>query len=236
MPGKLKSSIRNRLRIAEVPVSEPQLRCLLCDLLLAEEGRTETPTETCRQCGRKVVAGQSGSDVELQPLNPPPKAKPVALDLELLPEAAVVSPPTPPPLPPPTADDIPSVPVLTKAKRVEPDVPTVQPRGKITSDPTSVPYAAKRVADAPTRPGPNFPSSPPPPAPPANRPSGKAMPQFPPRKVSIPDPARVSSATPKPKVIQAFAILGCMTFLAVVAIIIIISCIVIGLMKAAKLV
>jgi hypothetical protein len=36
-------------------------------------------------------------------------------------------------------------------------------------------------------------------------------------------------------VLQAFAILGCMTLLAIAAIVVIISCIVIGLMKASKL-
>ncbi len=204
-------------------MSEPQLRCLLCDLILAEEGRTDYPTETCKQCGRKVLAGQSVDEVVLQPLNPPPKSKPLDLDLDLLPEAAVV---TPPPLPP--ADDIPSVPVLNKAKRVEPDVPTVQPRGKITTDPAGVPYAARPLPAPDPRPTAPVP-------PPATRPANKPMPQFPPPKTKLPDPARVPSTTPRPKVLQAFAILGCMTVLAIIAVVIIISCIVIGLMKASKL-
>jgi hypothetical protein len=213
-------------------VSEPQLRCLLCDLLLADENARDQPSETCKQCGRKVLAGQGGDDVELQPLNPPPRPKPLDLDLDLLPEAAVV-PPTPSAPPPPAtpADDIPSVPVLDKARRVEADVPTVQPRGKTTSTPASVPYAAKRVNEAPTaRTGPAFP-----PPPPATRPAGKTIPQFPGKKVTLPDPSRVPSTTPRPKVLQAFAILGCMTLMAIAAIVVIISCIVIGLMKASKL-
>ncbi len=213
-------------------MSEPQLRCLLCDLLLADENARDQPSETCKQCGRKVLAGQTDDEVALQPLNPPPRPKPLDLDLDLLPEAAVVmpTPAAPPPLPP--TDDIPSVPVLNKATRVESDVPTVQPRGKVTTTPASVPYAAKRVNEAPTaRTGPAFP----PPPSPATRPAGKAMPQFPPPKSKLPDPARVPSTTPRPKVLQAFAILGCMTLLGVLAVIVIISCIVIGLMKASKL-
>lgn len=232
----------------EVPVSDPQLRCLLCDLILADENARGQPTETCRQCGRKVLAGQTADEaVDLQPLNPPPKSKPLDLDIDLLPEAAVVpaasraTPPEPPlPVPPPLTkpaldDDIPSVPVLSKARRVEPEVPevpTVQPRGKISTNPSSVPYAARRATEAPTaRTGPATPTSPPPP--PAARPANKPVPPF--RKPALPDPSRVASTTPRPKVLQAFAVLGCMTFLAIVAIVIIITCIIAGLMKAGKL-
>lgn len=220
-------------------MSEPQLRCLLCDLLLADENARDQPTETCKQCGRKVLAGQSGDEaVELQPLNPPHRPKPLDLDLELLPEAAIVPPTTQTAPPPPEtpADDIPSVPVMNRAKRVEADVPTVQPRGRVTSTPSSVPYAAKRVSDPPAaRSGPAFPPPATPSPPPPPRPAGKSMPQFPSKKVSIPDPARVTSATPRPKVLQAFAILGCMTLMAIAAVVVIISCIVIGLMKASKI-
>lgn len=225
--------------LREVPVSEPQLRCLLCDLILADENARDQPTETCRQCGRKVLAGQSAEAVDLQPLNPPPpRSKPLDLDIDLLPEAAVVPPPPTPTSTPPSKpsldDDIPSVPVLNKAKRVEsdiPEVPTVQPRGKISTSPANVPYAARRAGEAPTvRTGP---ATPVPPPPPATRPAGRPMP--PTRKVALPDPSRVASATPRPKVLQAFAVLGCMTFLAVIAVVIIISCIVVGLMKAGKI-
>ncbi len=202
-------------------MSEPQLRCLLCDLILAEEGRTDYPTETCKQCGRKVLAGQTADgEPPLQPLNPPPRSKPMDLDLETLPEAAVVPPPPARPQPQfPPDDDIPSVPVVNKAKRADPDVPTVQPRGKITTNPASVPYAA-RPASPPA----------PKPAPPAPRPVAP----IPPRKAALPDPSRAASVTPRPRVLQAFAILGCMTVLAVGAIVVIISCIVMGLMTASK--
>lgn len=219
-------------------MSDPQLRCLLCDLILADENARDQPTETCRQCGRKVLAGQTADEaVDLQPLNPPPKSKPLDLDIDLLPEAAVV-PPTPaapstPPAKPAFDDDIPSVPVLSKARRVEPEVPevpTVQPRGKISTNPSSVPYAARRATEAPTaRTGPATPTSPPAPA---ARPASKPIPV---RKPTLPDPSRVTSTTPRPKVLQAFAVLGCMTFLAIVAVVIIITCIIAGLMKAGKL-
>jgi len=227
----------------EVPVSEPQLRCLLCDLILADENARDQPTETCRQCGRKVLAGQTAEAVELQPLNPPTKSKPLDLDIDLLPEAAVVPsvPPVPSPPSPPTKptleDDIPSVPVLNKARRVEPEVPavpTVQPRGKISTNPASVPYTARRTTEAPTaRTGPATPVPPPPP--PAARPGSRPVPTSSARKPNLPDPSRVTSTTPRPKVLQAFAILGCMTFLAIIAVVIIITCIVAGLMKAGKI-
>jgi hypothetical protein len=117
--------------------------------------------------------------------------------------------------------------VLNKASRVVQDVPTVQPRGKVTSTPSSVPYAAKRVTEAPTaRTGPAFPPPAAPSPPPPSRPTGKTIPQFPAKKVSLPDPSRVPSTTPRPKVLQAFAILGCMTFLAVIAIVVI--CVLLG--------
>jgi hypothetical protein len=204
----------------EVIVSEPQLRCLLCDLILAEEGRTDYPTETCKQCGRKVLAGQTaGGEPPLQPLGPPPRSKPVDLDLETLPEASVVPPPPAAPSRPQPQfpdDDIPSVPVVNKARRADPDVPTVQPRGKISTSPASVPYAAR------------------PASPPAAAKTAAPRPA-PPRKAALPDPSRAASVTPRPRVLQAFAILGCMTVLAVAAIVVIISCIVMGLMTASKL-
>ncbi|MCU0704384.1 MAG: hypothetical protein MUF18_10450 [Fimbriiglobus sp.] len=204
-------------------MTDPQLRCLLCDLILADEKAQNQPTETCKQCGRKVLAGQAAGagEVELQPLNPPPRSNPIDLDLDTLPEAAIV-----PPTSPPLEDNIPSVPVRSQAKRVEADVPTVQPRGKITSDPASVPYVARRAEPPParpaTKPAPQFP------------PAGKPEPPRPTRKVNLPDPTRTASVAPRPKVLQAFAILGCMTFLGIVAVIVIITCIVAGLMKAGR--
>ncbi len=220
-------------------MAEPQLRCLLCDLILADANARDQPTETCQQCGRKVLAGQAvEGEVELQPLNPPSRSQPLDLDIDLLPEAAVVPPPPgsrggPPPDPQPIpttkrADEIPSVPVLSKARRAQPDVPTVSPGGKITTDPGGVPYTARRAVEPPSH---RATATKPPPAAPA---VGKAIPQFPPRRVTVPGPPRVTQAAPRPKVFRAFAVLGCMTVLAVAAIVVIISCIVIGLRMASK--
>jgi hypothetical protein len=228
--GDLKS-LNLQSSICEVPVSEPQLRCLLCDLILADENARDQPTETCKQCGRKVLAGQTQDPpTDLQPLNPPPRPKPLDLDLDLLPEAAVV-PPVPATVPPPVSpleDDIPTAGVIGKAKRVGddiptvPTVPTIQPRRPTTTDPASVPYAAKRSA------GPTFPPTDLP------RPAGKNIPPFPARKPALPDPARPASASPRPQMVKALGVLGCMTVLAIAALAVIAFAILYGLRKAAK--
>jgi hypothetical protein len=206
-------------------VSEPQLRCLLCDLILADENARDQPTETCKQCGRKVLAGQTQAPpLDLQPLSPPPKPPPLPdLDIDLLPAATVVPPPATTP-PPAAAVDTPTVPVVGKARRVGddiPTVPTVQPRRQTTTDPTSVPYTAKRS------PGPTFPASDPPP-------TGKTIPPFPARKAPLPDPSKAPAVRPRPQMGKALGVLGCMTVLAIAAIAVIAFAILYGLKKAAK--
>lgn len=198
--------------LPEVPVSDTQLRCLLCDLILADDSVRDQPTETCRQCGRKIVAGQTQGEAaagELQSLLPP-KA-PAAGEVELLPVASE---------PPPAGEDnIPTARVVSKEPPVETEVPTVQPRVRTTTAPADVPYAARRT-------------------PAATGPGGKPGPKFPPSKppkVTIPDPTRVTDARPRPELGKALAVLGCMTLLAVVAITIIVAMIVIGLRQASKM-
>ena len=66
-------------------VAEPQLRCLLCDLVLAEEGTPAAQKEKCRQCGRDMLRGQGSDEPDtLEQLNPPP------LPVEDVPVAKVV--------------------------------------------------------------------------------------------------------------------------------------------------
>lgn len=222
----------------EPPVTDPQLRCLLCDLILVDEGSSQ-PSEACRQCGRRVLAGQTTDPTApvLEPLH-----KPAPADLDLLPETAVTSPPTiraEPPVPPPLAaptvleDDIPTATVVRKPSSA--DVPTIPPARRTTTDPNSVPYTARRVPEA--KPAPRFPEPPanrpsqPPPAPP--RPGGKAIPPFPAR-TTLPDPARTSSAPPRPQLFRALGVLGCMTLLAALALVVIVFAVVAGLRAGLK--
>ena len=60
-------------------MAEPQLRCLLCDLVLAEEGTPAERKEKCRQCGRDMLRGQRADEpVELEQLKLPTDEVPVA--------------------------------------------------------------------------------------------------------------------------------------------------------------
>jgi hypothetical protein len=66
-------------------VADPQLRCLLCDLVLAEETTPPEQKEKCRQCGRDMLRGQRADEpVVLEQLKPPP------LPVEDVPVAKVV--------------------------------------------------------------------------------------------------------------------------------------------------
>ncbi len=53
-------------------MEEPQLRCLLCDLVLAEEATPADKKEKCRSCGRDMLRGQRVDEpVQLEQLQPP---------------------------------------------------------------------------------------------------------------------------------------------------------------------
>jgi hypothetical protein len=115
-------------------VAEPQLRCLLCDLILADESTTGKPTEKCRQpgCGRTILAGQTPPEptadlLELRPAR-------VSAEDETLPEARVVSTPSPRSADIPVAHTVPTPP--------PDDVPTVQPRSRPPAPrPAPTPFA-----------------------------------------------------------------------------------------------
>jgi hypothetical protein len=125
-------------------VAEPQLRCLLCDLILADESTAGQSTEKCLQagCGRMILSGQTpaepASDVlELRPIN---RATPV--DLEPLPRTSTSS--TKPSRTSLDDDDLPIASVVPKSGPIRADLPTVQPRPRIAPRPSSLPTAKPR--------------------------------------------------------------------------------------------
>lgn len=171
-------------------MADPQLRCLLCDLVLADPSNPGQPTERCRQpgCGREILAGQSGATVDdlpvelttpARPSSPPPAPLTPIFEDDDLPVANVV--PKPPPLPPASSN-----------------IPTVQPRPR-----PEPPVAGKR-----------------PPAP------------VPPRRVTAPDPPRMSA--PRPQIATALGVLGCMTLLIIICLSVIGYTILVGLKRASK--
>lgn len=126
----------------EAPVSEPQLRCLLCDLILADATTVGQPTERCRQCGRDILAGQKQASAE----------DPVNLHLVEMKEPTTGG-DRPPPL---KMDDLPAANVVPPPLPVAaPGIPTVQPRRPpSTSLPPSL---ARRGAEARSPQKPNLP-------------------------------------------------------------------------------
>lgn len=112
----------------EAPVSDPQLRCLLCDLILADPSTAGRPTETCRQagCGREILAGQTAAD------------GPIELTAPVRPAPATGAPLTPVF----EDDDLPVADVVSKPAVDKPAVPTVQPRSR----PADPPVVGKRPA------------------------------------------------------------------------------------------
>lgn len=124
-------------------MSEPQLRCLLCDLVLADATTAGQPTERCKQCGRDILAGQAaptgGQPIDLQVIGRKESPR------EDIPEVPVASKVTPPPLPPPPPplkpmleDDLPVAAVVSKPTAPE-SVPTVKPRPRADAPQKYVP-------------------------------------------------------------------------------------------------
>jgi hypothetical protein len=193
-------------------VSEPHLRCLLCDLILADATTAGQPTERCRQCGRDILAGQAVGGADPIPVQPLGRREPITV-VEELPEATVVmdradSPPPSTPRPAEPADVIPTAGV---AKAVPPpEVPTVQPRPQ----PSAVPPSLARRTGAPQ--------------------TAASKPVPPLRKAQKPDPGRPTVDRPRPKIVIAFGVLGCMTLLVIVCIATIAYAILYGLQKARK--
>ncbi len=188
---------------------DPQLRCLLCDLILAEEG-TAQPSEGCRQCGRRIAAGQRQGDAggEVLPLTTVPRTRSIDPPTVEVPLTAPLS---------PLDDDIPVASVVRKPTPA--DIPTIPPaRRTTTTDPTSVPYTAKRAAPSWSPDAPRKPTLPPPPWTPGPPPA--------------PPPASITP--PRPQVIRALGVLGCMGVLAAIAVVVLVYCVVMGLKLGVK--
>lgn len=180
-------------------MSDPQLRCLLCDLILADESAKGQATERCRQCGRDILAGQTQpATVGDEPLTLQPLGR------------AEHPPPLPPPPPPVSAaleDDLPVASVVPKSPAPA-EVPTFGPRPRPSAPPGLPPLGKKPVPKAPLPP--------------------------PPRKTSLPDPERPRTAPPRPQMITALGVLGCMTVLIILCLAVIAYAILFGLQKARK--
>jgi hypothetical protein len=178
-------------------VSDPQLRCLLCDLILADESAKGQATERCRQCGRDILAGQT---------------QPMAAGDEPLTLQPLGRVDQPPPLPPPPVsaaleDELPVASVVPKSP--SPEVPTFGPRPRSSAPPDLPPLGKKPVQKAP-------------------------LPPPPPRKTTLPDPPRTRSGPPRPQMITALGVLGCMTVLIILCLAVIAYAILFGLQKARK--
>jgi hypothetical protein len=175
-------------------VSDPQLRCLLCDLILADESAKGQATERCRQCGRDVLAGQAQptataeEQLTLQPLGRPEQPPPV------LPTAASLE------------DDLPVASVVPKSP--PPEVPTFGPKPRSSAPPGLPPLGKKPVQKSPLPPAP--------------------------RKTALPDLPRVRPGPPRPQMITALGVLGCMTVLIILCLAVIAYAILYGLQKAAR--
>lgn len=124
-------------------MADPQLRCLLCDLILADESTAGKPTEKCRQpgCGRMILAGQIQVEPQAEVLELEAPARPQRpVDLESLPVAGVV---------PPNrdrmsaTDDVPVAHVIPKPPPLPTEVPTVQPRPRPAPRPSTLPAPRK---------------------------------------------------------------------------------------------
>ena len=104
------------------------MRCLICDLILADEA-PGTPSEKCKQCARSIVPGQSTAAVPLEVIEPP-VVRPVAARIleDDLPMATPVV-PTVQPRPRPATTRPGDVP-YTAAKRAAPSsaVPPPMPK------------------------------------------------------------------------------------------------------------
>lgn len=179
-------------------MSDPQLRCLLCDLILADESAKGQATERCRQCGRDILAGQTQPAATDEPLTLQPLGRVDQL----------------PPLPPPPVsaaleDELPVASVVPKSP--SPEVPTFgpRPRPSASAPPGLPPLGKKPVQKAPL----------PPPTP---------------RKSTLPEPPRTRSGPPRPQMITALGVLGCMTVLIILCLAVIAYAILFGLQKARK--
>lgn len=124
-------------------MADPQLRCLLCDLILADESTAGKPTEKCRQpgCGRMILAGQAQAESHADLLELEATARPQRpVDLETLPVAGVVSPSR---ASQSLEDDVPVAHVIPKPPPLPTDVPTVQTRSRPAPRPSTPPAPRK---------------------------------------------------------------------------------------------
>ena len=172
-------------------MADPQLRCLLCDLILADESAKGQATERCRQCGRDILAGQTQPAAAAdEPLTLQPLGRPA-------------EPPSPPQVSAALEDDLPVASVVPKPQ--PPEVPTFGPRPRSSAPPGLPPLGKKPVPKAPLPP---------------------------PRKAALPDPERPRSGPPRPQMITALGVLGCMTVLIILCLAVIAYALLYGLQKA----
>ncbi len=122
-------------------MSDPQLRCLLCDLILADESAKGQTTERCRQCGRDILAGQGQPTAAAdEPLTLQPLGRPTE------------QPPLPPPVSASLEDDLPVASVVPKSP--PPEVPTFGPRPRSSAPPGLPPLGKKPIQKVPLPPTP----------------------------------------------------------------------------------